>query len=105
MKQIPADDIAHDDKKCEQKVLTETGTQVRIDSDEAKTTDPESVPSSIRAILVKVDGDAGAIRGSNGFFLRTGPGEGAGHYIVTIDAGQICVLFGKPSIRYFRPVR
>lgn len=23
MKQIPADDIAHDDKKCEQKVLTE----------------------------------------------------------------------------------
>jgi len=102
MRQISADDIAGDDKKLEQMVAKEIGTQVRIDINEAETSDPDSVHRSIRAILVKVNGGEGAIRGSEGFFLRTGPGQREGYDIVIIDSGQICVLFGKPSIRYFR---
>jgi hypothetical protein len=76
---------------------------VKIDTNEAETSDPEPLPASIRAILVKINGGKGAIRGSQDFLLLTGPKERKGYDIVTIDTGQICVLFGKPSIRYFRP--
>jgi len=102
MKQIRVDAIAQDNKKLEQKVETETGEQVKIDDDEAQTTDPEAVPSSIRALLVKLNGGVGAIRAASGFYLQTGPEKRKGYDIVVIDKGQICVLFGKPSVRYFR---
>lgn len=105
MRQISADAIAGYDVSLEDKVKDETGKRVQIDTEEAETSDPESVQPSIRAILVKVNGGEGAIRGSHGFYLRTGPGQGAGYVIVIIDVGEICVLFGKPSIRYFRALR
>src|ERR1700761_342964 len=113
MKKFPADEIASDNTKLEQKVGQEVsnelarmsqdgnafqiGTLVKVDTEEAETSDPESLNPSICALLVKVDGGEGAIRGSNGFYLRTGPGEGHGYVIIIIDSGQICVLFGKPS--------
>lgn len=83
-------------------VWLQIGTKVVLEKTEATTTDPEAIDSSIRAILVRKDGGEGAVRVSNGLYIQTGPQEQKGSVIVKIDTGQICVLFGRPSIRYFR---
>ena len=58
--------------------------------------------SSVGAILVRKDGGAGAISGGPYKNVLTGPAEGSGYVMVIIKAGENCVLYGQPSIRYLR---
>jgi len=119
MSQItPVDGIADDDKKLEEKAkkllvktpsrflrsdfdIRQEGLKVTLESKEAVTRDPQSVDSSVRALLVKKNGGEGAVRVDDGTYLRTGQNQGDGFVIVTIGTGRICVLFGHPSVRYF----
>ena len=66
------------------------------------TKDPEVLDSSILAVLVKVNGGEGAVRLSDGTNVRTGANQDKGYVIVTVKSGQICVLLGHPSVRFFR---
>lgn len=99
---IPVDDIAEDDKKLEEKAGQLVDAKVTLSPKFVDTKDPEVVDSSILAVLVKVNGGEGAVRVDDGTYVRTGANQGDGNFIVTVNPGQICVLLGHPSIRYFR---
>jgi hypothetical protein len=71
--------------------------------------DLELADSSVCAVLVKKDGGAGAVRVTGGTLkdgifknIRTGPNYGTGFVIVLVESEQDCMLFGNPSVRYFR---
>ena len=77
---------------------------VAIDTEETVGTDLEEVDPSVRAVLVRKDGGAGAVRvtGGNLKNVVTGPTRGAGFVIVVVPSGENCRFFGNPSVRYFR---
>lgn len=59
--------------------------------------------SSVCAILVKRNGRGGAVRkfGKEIDNLVTGPKEDPGYFIVVIQPGESCRLFGQPDVRFF----
>ena len=63
----------------------------------------ETVDRSIRAILVRKNGSAGAVRvfGEPIKNVVTGPKE-TGFALITIAAKEECMFLGSPSVRYFR---
>ena len=83
-------------------IFVQYGKDLVIDSHESSGTDLEMVDSTVGAILVKKDGGAGAISGGPYKNVLTGPGEGSGYVMVIIMPRENCVLYGKPSVRYFR---
>ena len=77
---------------------------VVIDPQETVGTNFEMVPSSVCAVLVKIDGGGGAVRVNSVPVQNvvTGPKQGTGFVIVVIPSGETCRLYGQPSVRYFR---
>ncbi|KAI9889399.1 MAG: hypothetical protein M1814_005335 [Vezdaea aestivalis] len=101
------DDIANDNEALEAKARQLLGEDVTLDANEVLGTDFEILDRSICAVLVRKNGGAGAIRVTGGTFKNvvTGPTQGTGFVIVTIQAGEDCMLLGTPSVRYFRHCR
>ncbi|KAL9128706.1 MAG: hypothetical protein Q9217_002667 [Psora testacea] len=97
----PVDEIAEDDKQLVEKVEALINAKVTLDHTEVVTKDPTVVGSLIPALLVRVNGGEGAVRVDDGTYVRTGANQGGGYFIVTMKPGQICVLLGHPSVRYF----
>jgi len=62
----------------------------------------ESVESSVRAILVKMDGSGGAVKVYGNRVRHVVAGEGLGSVIVVINPGETSRLHGNPLVRYFR---
>lgn len=62
----------------------------------------ESVESSVRAILVKMDGNGGAVKVYGAKIRHVVAGDGSGSVIVVINPGETSRLHGNPLVRYFR---
>ena len=62
----------------------------------------ESVESSVRAILVRMDGSGGAVKVYGDKVRHVVAGGGSGSVIVVINPGETSMLHGNPLVRYFR---
>lgn len=71
---------------------------------EAETTGTplEAVDSSVRAILMKMDGSGGAVKVYGEIIRHIVTDNESGFMIVAIKPGETSMLHGKPQIRYFR---
>ena len=115
----PVDEIAQDDQKLEERaeqlvralsicfdtIMSNTiqvGVKVKLEPTEAVTKDPQVLDKEVLALLIKKNGGEGAVRIIDGTYIPTGHGQVAGTIIVTREPDQTCVLFGSPSVRYFR---
>lgn len=99
---VPVDNMS--DEGFEKKASDLSGEDLVIDAKETLGKSFETVDSSVRAILVKMDGGGGAVRvfGSGNTVRNVVTGQGAGFVIVVVGVGEECMLFGNPSVRYFR---
>lgn len=59
---------------------------------------------SVRAVLVRKGGGAGAVRVTGSTFINelTGPDQRTGFVIIVVGPYDDCILFGSPSVRCFR---
>lgn len=77
---------------------------VVIDPQERVETNFEMMPSSVCAILVKIDDGEKAVRANfvpiNNVVMS--PKQETGFVIVVITSDETCRLYGQPSVRYFR---
>ena len=80
----------------------QVGVKVKLELAEAVTKDPEVLDKEVVALLIKKNGGEGAVRIVDGTYIPTGHAQEAGTIIVTRQSDQVCVLFGNPSVRYFR---
>jgi len=98
------DDIAHDDERLKEKAIQLLGEDVILGPQETARTDPDVVDPSVLAVLVTKHGGDGAVRviGDTVTNIRTGPQQELGFVIIVVGSGQTCILFGSPSVRYFR---
>lgn len=97
------DDIADDDKKLEEKAQHLSGLSLVIDKQETVGKEFEVADRSVRAILVKKDSSAGAVRvfGQSIRNVVTGPKE-QGYALVIVATNEECMFLGSPTVRYFR---
>jgi len=65
--------------------------------------DLDDVPQSVVAVLIKVHGKSGAFRvfSTPMFNIETGP-EYSEKWIIVKVSGKGTMIFGSPSLRYFR---
>jgi len=101
MKSLPVNGV-NDDTALEKQVEDEIGRKVRLDPENAKTEDPQSLSPNVPAVLLKLNGGAGQVRGPGNFVVQTGPSEAKEYRIIIRNNGEKCALLGKPSVRLFR---
>jgi len=109
--QIQVNDIAHDNYKLIARLKDKINEDTYLDDDETHGGGRNAVfvDSSVRAILVqRRNTREGSIRIDGGsrntpLYVQQGPSEEDDYTIVTIEPGQLGILLGNISVRYFHP--
>jgi len=83
--------------------ISKSGLDLVIDKEETCGRDFEIADTSIRALLVRKNSSAGAVRvfGQPIMNVVTDPKE-RGYTLVVVASGEDCMFLGSPSVRCFR---
>ncbi|XPS72542.1 hypothetical protein M3J09_004704 [Ascochyta lentis] len=96
------ENIALDDQELERQISKVSNEELIIDGRETLGIPFQRIPSSVRAIIVRVNSDVGLVRVycRTTRFVATSPDYGAGFAFMIVQVGEGCIVHGQPSMRF-----